>query len=154
MTTWDGEVVGEEPVEALRHGVPVARYGESYLTGTLWALDASGAQAARLTFDVFPLRRMVLLGNIDADGSVGSAGDVRGTGAGRALMDALDRKYPTPEWWIAADAPALHSSEGFALMRSRRKPGRQQVHVADCPYRLRSECPCEFPDPPASLGEE
>jgi hypothetical protein len=62
---------------------------------------------------------MILLGNVDADGSVTGAGDARGVGAGRALMDALDRRYPAPDWWLAADAAALHSAEGIVLIRSR-----------------------------------
>ncbi len=144
---WDGDVVGEDPVQAVRGGRVLQRYNESYLAGTLWALDRLGQQAARLTFEVFPVRCMILLGNVDADGSVGCAGDVRGRGAGRALMDALDIRYASPDWWIAADAAAPHSTEGISLIRSRRKPGRQQVHVSDCPRRRPSGCPCEFPDP-------
>ena len=88
VSTWDGEVDGEEPVQTTRGGRGFKRYGEPYLSGTLWAKDRLERRAARLTYEVYPVRHMVLLGNVDADGSVGDAGDVRGRGAGRALMDS------------------------------------------------------------------
>jgi hypothetical protein len=146
--TWAGEVEGDEPAQATHRGQVHERLGEHYLVGTLWAKDGFGRRAARLTFEVYPSRHMILLDNIDSDKSAGDAGDVQGRGAARALLDALDIKYPPPDWWIAADRHALHSAKGVALMRSRRKPGRQWVHTSDCEERLPSACSCEFDDPP------
>jgi hypothetical protein len=146
--TWHGAVYVEEPIVASHRGKDLKRYGQSYLAGTVWAQDNEGRKAARLTFEVYPARRMVLIDNVDADGSVGDAGNVRALGAGRALLDALDNKYPPPFWWIAADPEADHSPEGLILMRSRRKPGRQWVHRSDCADQFLSGCTCEFNDSP------
>lgn len=141
---WGGTVEGEEPQLAMHRGNTLQRFGEGFYAGTLWAIDKLGRQAARLTYEVFPVRRMVLLGNLDADGRVGEAGDVQGQGAARALMDEIDRRYQVPLWWIAADRAADHSPEGLAVMRGRRRLDRQWIHTSDCEDRCPYQCSCEF----------
>ena len=143
----------EGPWPAARRGRLLTRDGSPYESGNVWADDLLSRPAARITFEVHPAKGMVLLGNADSDGKIGQAGDVQARGAARAMLNELDRLYPPPDWWLAADPGAGHTAEGLALMRSRRKPGRQWVHTSDCTNRLVWACSCEFPEPRLDDGD-
>lgn len=136
--TWTTELVG--PVPATHRGQLICHLGGPYLAGTVWVDTVHGVRVGRLTFGVYEEKGMVLLDNIDV------SSEHRGKGAGRALMDSLELAYPSADrWWFAAERLALHSEEGLALIYSRRKPGRQYVHTADCDSPHSTNCDCEFP---------
>lgn len=126
------------------------RGGEAFKTGQVIAFDkGSERPAARITFEVYESTGMILLGNANADGGGEVNGvDRRRQGAGRRMMEALEERFPAPDWWLAADR-ASHTAEGLRLMRSRRKPGRRWVHTSDCADRLPENCICEFAEPRA-----
>lgn len=139
--TWPGDTEVAPAETAMRGREPVYRDGHTFLTGSIWA-RLNGERVGRLAFEVHEEISQILLCNIDFDNM-----EHRRRGGGRALLERLEAEYPDQRWWFAADERSLHSVEGIALMRSRRKPGRRWVHTASCTSRLSQKCDCEFEDP-------
>lgn len=131
-------VEGESPLVAMRRNAPVLRGGMEYKTGTLW-LVSDGERCGRLTYEVHDALGMVQLGNVDVDDP-----ELRGRGGASTMLGELEMRFPSPRWWLAADDRDLHSPEGLALIRSRRKPGRRCIHTSLCTVRADSDCTCWF----------
>lgn len=145
---WTGDVKVEGPVRQIRNGSPALRHDLSYLSGTVWAIDASGIRAGYQTFDVYPELHIVLLDQAGLDKHDGDNGvDNRRQGGARAMLDELDKLYPEPEWWMASANVATHTQDGIDLMRGRHKPGRRRkVHTEDCALSRPDGCSCDFRD--------
>lgn len=123
------------------------RKGQEYQHGTVWAIDADGKRAGYQTFDIYPDAHVIVLDNADMRQDAGDNGqDNRRHGAGRAMLDELDRLYPEPPWLMASSEFADHTQDGVDFMRRRSTGGRRKIHTERCALEGPDECHCLFAD--------
>lgn len=149
-TTWTGtvRVRPATPARSRRDGQVLMRHEKPYNSGgRVEALTPEGIVAWWQSFDVYPDFKVVLLveANTGASGSEDGR-DYQGQGAGKAMLDELDRLFPEPDWWMAS-ADGGHSPPGIGFMRSRPSTARRKIHTETCAVARCTPCTCDWLDP-------